>query len=985
MQFITGIRKSNIALLALLLLSFSLTAQTYSIKGKVSDQNGEGLFGANISVANTLIGTYTDEKGNFSLNNLASNEISIHISFVGFEDADISYNHSQAGNKKLTIKLKPNAEAIAQVDVNGTASGQTKAMLDQKLSENIKNIVSSQQIEQFPDLNAAEALQRVTGVTIRRDQGEGRFVQLRGTPPEYTTFNINGEQVPSPEGDVRYVGMDVISSDQIESIEVIKVLTPDLDGDAIAGVVNIKTKKAQSETPQLRLSGAGGYNSLSGKPRYNGQFSFGVRKEKFGFQIDGSYFENRNTSENMEYEYIKGPFWGDTESGKDNYHLMYKEAQLRYYEFTRKRVGLSATLDYRFNEKHQIYISGMYNKFSDEQQRSRKVYDLEDAVNMYNYLYGSVAHDVKYRTKNQLLNTLNLGGEHVFSFLKVDYMLAYSQAKENIPDRLSAQFENPGQALEITMDKDGSGYLKPIFKNPVHDSIAHDYANYEFDGLELREENVIDNNLTAQLNFTIPWKKAEKETGYFKFGAKARLKDKKREITGQSFDDYNFQYNNKNRWDYIYPNTRPRDYLSLTEVSNGHITDNLINQGYVLEQIPDAKKMKDFYNYNAMFFKYGNNADTDTRILTNELDYTAEEQITATYAMARKDIGKWMLQGGVRFENTTVNYQGKEVVENTRGYLDTTITNTDTRSHNFILPQFNLKYAPNNSTNFRFGYTHSFVRPNFSDVLPIREVDDDGNISFGNPSLKYPKARNIDLMVEKYLNNNGILSLGLYYKEITDFIANYTIYAHEDTIANSGVDRIKTAWNGDVANVYGAEIQAQFKFTFLPGFLSNFGLYSTYAYTQSSGYIFERPPANYSDLVFKKDWDNNIILFYASSGKELNLEGDLEEIDLPGQATHSGNVALFYDNHKLYLKLTANYHDNFLVELGADKDLDEYTAAAWHLDFNGFYRFNDHFKVFADVVNILNTPEISYLGQSDHIMKEEYYSWWARVGVKLSF
>lgn len=954
-----------------------------SISGKVLDENGEPLFNANVLIKNTVNGTNTNFKGEFSLDNIATSQFELLVTFIGYQQYLIPCNLNEI-NQPLKIKLTPISQEIEQVNVEGKAQGQTKAMLDQKLAENIKNIVSAEQIEKFPDLNAAEVMQRVTGVTIRRDQGEGRFVQLRGTPPEYTSFNINGEQIPSPEGDVRYVGMDIISSDQIESIEITKVLTPDMDGDAVAGSVNIKTKKAQSETPQLRISGAGGYNSQSGKGRYNAQFSFGIRKEKLGFQIDGSYAENRSTSENMEYEYIKGPFWGDTTSGRDNYHMMYKEVQMRYYEFTRKRTGLSATLDYNFNPNHMIYITGMYNKFSDDQTRNRMAYDLEDAANFYNYLYGSVETDVKHRTKNQQVNTVNIGAEHTFDFFKLDYQFAFAQAREATPNRITAGFKNPGHALAITLKPQDDGFAIPVFKDSEDNSIAHDYANYEFGGLEFRSDEIIDNNLSGKINFTIPWKTDGKETGYFKFGAKARLKHKTRNVTGQVFDDYNFQTNDRNRWDYIYPNTRPRDILVLTNISNGVLNDNLLNRGYVMEGVPDAQKMRDFYEYNAMFFKY-DQADTKTRELIKALDYTANEQITAAYAMARKDFNRWMIQGGLRFENTQIDYEGKQVIENERSYLDTIISNTDSRSHTFILPQVNLKYSLNNSTNFRLAYTHSFMRPNFSDVLPIREEDDDGNIIDGNPNLTYPLAKNIDFMVEKYLSNNGILSLGLYYKRIDDFIARYTIYAHMDTIANSGVVRFNVPRNGKYADVFGAEIQAQFKFDFLPGFLSNFGVYSTYAYTYSDALINKRPPANYSDLILKKDEKNNIELFYHSTGESISLNGATEHIKLPGQARHSGNLALFYDNHKLYLKLTANYHDNFLVKLGADADLDTYTGEAWHLDFNGYYRINQTINIFADAVNLLNTPETSYIGNTNYILKQEYYSWWARIGVKITY
>jgi outer membrane receptor for ferrienterochelin and colicin len=120
----------------------------------------------------------------------------------------------------LKSQSQGDTSKIAQVEISSRFEEQQKALEFMQRADNILNVISSQQIKLFPDVNAAEAIQRISGITLQRDQGEGRFVQLRGTPPQLTNFNINGEQIPSPEGDVRFVGLDVIAADQIEKIEV---------------------------------------------------------------------------------------------------------------------------------------------------------------------------------------------------------------------------------------------------------------------------------------------------------------------------------------------------------------------------------------------------------------------------------------------------------------------------------------------------------------------------------------------------------------------------------------------------------------------------------------------------------------------------------------------------------------------------------------------------------------------------------------------
>lgn len=961
-------------IIILVLVSFSSIAQ-YTVSGQVLDENGVPLIGANVFIKGTTHGTSTNYDGFYKLEHIKTSSIELNASFLGYDLYAKQMELQQAVNM-VNIKLTSLSQTIDQVVVKAETEGQTKAMISQQKAENIKNVVSAEQIENFPDMNAAEAMQRITGITLKRDQGEGKFIQLRGTPPEFTNFNVNGEQIPSPEGNVRYVGMDIISADQIETIEVTKVLTPDMDGDGIAGSVNIVTKKAKSEDPEIKASIATGYSNLRGTPNYNMQLSYGARKNKLGFQVSGSYYQNEQGSDDLEAKFIKGSFW-DSESqgeGVDNYHVMYQDLQLRYYETLRKRTGLSATLDYEFNKKHNIYLKGMYNQFSDEQTRSRKTYDLEDAADINNYLYGSVKHDVKYRTKDQQVNTLNFGGEDVFKFLKIDYELAYAQAKENTPDQIETQFSNVGHALVVRLDRDGTTFPKPIFDDPEDDSIASDYKNFEFDGLKFTECTVNDENYTAKLNLKIPIKTAVLPgEGYIKFGGKARQKNKSRDEEVKSYSSYD------NTWiSSIYPTSRPRQTLTLTDISSGVKTTNLLKQGYVVEQIPDPQKMRDFYNYNAFLFYYGDQYDTESRDESLVADYEATELITAFYAMVHYDYAKFTIVGGVRFENTAVDYTVDTVIKNSRNYFDTSYVVSNSQKHNFILPNFQIKYTPADRLNIRAAYTSSFARPNFEDVLPTREGDRD-DIKYGNPDLEYPLSKNIDLMAEKYLNHDGLLSAGLYYKNIDNFIIPYRIHAYDKAVG-SHVD-VEIPINGKKADVFGIELQAQFKFKFLeetslPLFLSNMGIYSNYAFTYSDAIMYKRLPANYSaDTI---DMSNGGI-------NDFFNKDDVEHINLPGQTKHSVNLALFYEGKKFYAKLSANYHDKYLNQAGNDADLDEYVDKAWHLDFTTSYTINKTIKCFVDVMNILDTPKTMYLGSSNYLQQQEYYSWWGRVGIKFNY
>lgn len=966
--FISTTNMNRHTYLLLLLICYPLlnclgqNAPSFTLYGTVIDnQTKEPLMGASVKLDTFSLGANTRLDGTFIIKKIPQNRVKITVSYIGYQTVEVLHDFSTNTTDNKVIALFQEDVDMEEVIIEAQAKGQVGAFLAQKNAINIKNILSAEQIQAFPDLNAAEALQRIPGITLQRDQGQGRFVQLRGTPPELTNFNVNGEQIPSPEGGVRYVGLDIIAADQIETIEVTKVLTPDMDADGIGGNVNIITKTAEGETPDIRATFAAGYNHLRGTPNYQLQFTYGQRYDKFGFNINASYFENNQGADNLEYDYVKGPFFGSQNLGVDNFLIQYREFQLRHYDLTRTRIGVSPSWDYRFNKNSFIYVRGFYNRFTDDETRRRLIYDLEDALSEIYYLYGGVERDTRQRTEIQDLATLNIGGEHVVNGIAFDYMFQYAYAQERIPDLAEVRFDSPGQA--ITIDFDLSDPLYPVagFPRPSDSVNAFNFIGYEMDELIFEESLVTDENLAGRLNIQIPYQFAEDHKGFFKFGGKIRTKDKERDIKNQTFGAY-FTTSN------IYPGEGPE--LNLTTVDNGFYEGDLLAQGYEISAIPNMELTREFYEANPQFFIFDRSA---TRIQSFAEDYRAREEIYAAYGMFRHDWRRLTLLGGLRYERTDIDYEGT-IVRTNRGRFESSEPLTDRRTHEFFLPQLQLRYAINNKTNVKAAVTQTYARPNFEDVLPYREQDLD-EVRFGNPDLAFPKSLNIDLLGEHYIRG-GIFSGGLFYKNIDDFIFYFTRFAHEGDPRDYGLVEITKAINGIDATVYRAEVQAQFNFTFLRGFWKNFGLYTNYTFTESEAFVNQRFPANYSDAVVIFG-DDDLSLFSSDS--------EIETISLPGQAKHAANIALTYTGSKLFGRLVANYNDAFLFRLGADEDLDEYYDEAWRLDLTLNYRITPNITAFTDFLNLTNAPLRFFLGTEDRIKQQEFYSWTGRLGIKLNF
>ncbi|NJM16901.1 MAG: TonB-dependent receptor plug domain-containing protein [Bacteroidales bacterium] len=537
----------------------------------------------------------------------------------------------------------------------GQTEGTVKAKLIEKTSINVKNVVSYEEIEGYPDANAAEVLQRVPGITLQRDQGEGRYVQLRGTAPELTNFSVNGEQIPSPEGSHRYVGLDIISADQIEYIEVSKVLTPDMDADGIGGNINIITKKATKDEPVTNISIAGGYNQLANTfDNFQGNFSQSLRHKKLGTSINASYYRNNSVSQNMEFTYHKLPYQDSAYQARgNNYHIAYDEFQLRHYTVSRQRIGLSGTLDYKLFEKTTVYANGMFNSFNDRETRRRVLYEMEDPGNFNYYNYGGIERDVKARTKHQSLTTMNLGAEHDMSFLKIDAEVSYAIAREKQPDRIELGFENHGQTIPLIVNDDDKDYPRIKFPSDSALKNATDFETYEFNGLQLSNINTLDENKTYKVNFTIPLG-TDKNIGNIKFGAKYREKHKTQDDKSQVYSDYYYDDTwARRRWYTAADFDGPA--INATSFSNGFSENNLMGKHYVVDYVPDPSLFLDFYENHAHQFYL---TYEDTKYQTYGDDYKAWEKIFAYYAMVNLNVGKFNIIGGARFTLTNAKYQG---------------------------------------------------------------------------------------------------------------------------------------------------------------------------------------------------------------------------------------------------------------------------------------------------------------------------------------
>lgn len=902
--------ETNLQKIILLVITLVMAVNAYSqnsgiVEGVVIDiTTAEFLPGAHVALKEKGLRATTDERGRFYFADVPVGTYTLTATYLGLKDFSIQISVTTPGERVVQeVLMESEFESLDEVVVSGNRFGQAKALNTQKESENIKNVVSEEQIERFPDLNTAEVLQRVPGVTIQRSNGEGRFVQLRGTSPNLTNVMVNGQQLAVSNGSQRVVELDVISAGQLAGIEVTKVVTPDMDGNAVGGAVNLRTRSAfEYNEPQFGIVIGSGKNSqaddlgLRGDLTYSNRFG---KKDNIGISLSANFTRTvRETNSNESR-------WGDEEALDGTpLPLNWREITLRESQNTRDRLGLSGQFEFKFNENSRIYASAMFSKRWDLQTRN----DLRARFNRGDYVSATEAQGTRFiramqdREEQQVVSSYDIGGEHRLNKLKIDYKLSFSQASTKKPfGQIVPEFQARGIDVEL-FDVDSK---TPNF-SVTNGVDIFDGDIYRFDVTDFKIEDTNNDIFTANLNFALPMNLGE-GTGELKFGGR-------------------FRSNNKDRGD-----TRARWFwegdedLLLTPFLSNRTINNF--QGvYDFGRAIDAGRFRNFFL---------NNQNPNGFVLEDRPDvnfgepYDASENITGIYVMGTQTFGNLLILGGVRAEFMNTDYTGTRLLLDDRVFVSAEEENVQ-RDFTNIFPNLQFRYRLSDDTNIRLAYSKGIAQPNFFDLVPYSIIDiDEREIERGNGNLDLTTSNNYDLLGEHFFQGIGIISGGLFLKDINNFV--FTSVGVVEGGEFDGFD-FEEPVNGGGAQLFGAEISWQQQFTFLPGFLNGFGIFANYTYTTS----------------------NNI---------DIGTDTQREDLDvLPQQVAHSGNFALTYEKYGFNTRLAANFTGKFIDEVGQTVDRDEWRDGYTQWDFSLSKRFWKNYDLYFEWVNIFNEEPYDYFG-----------------------
>jgi len=956
------------------------------LNGHVVSKEGV-LPGVVVQIVGTSVGTNTDSTGTFSLIPSTDGKLELKFTSIGYKPYSMSLQvRKQVVNDLGIITLEDDSHLRKEVQVKGSykRGSDMDALHITKASDKIVTVISAQTMQQLPDKNVAEAVQRVAGVKMERNKGEGSNVSLRGTPGDWTATLINGDRLPTAdeENPSRTFEFQVFPSNLVDYIFVTRSITPDIEADNIGGAVNFQTV-GPAEKRTLKFNLGSGSNIISGKPLVDVNMIIGdiSKNKKFSYSLGASYYLRPYGADAMQIIY------------GSNYNHSINKLQLKDYWGNRSTIGLNIATQYEFNKKFKVGMHVMHGRMDDNKYQFRKDYNWSDGSGQRVRLIGT----------HGILERRMYGGDITANY-QVNEKLSFDAKYAGYSNSFSyGAFPGPKGA-------EGNGYTYYDFISPLlhfTDEVETDfYGNLpdpnnkdryyykligaddpygtgeDYKHIKPRVDTLLDGNSFSfysgysetnktierdPITFQLNGKYVYNDKVKFKAGIKYRSKEGSRSI---SFYEWKQETANPRIPTDPIPLTRyelqdaPRNNSFLSELSDVYANNFFPfltpkQMGTLFTQLGDTIFTRRMDKYNQEFMYWVGSK------------YEYKEHTTSAYAMADVQLGdKWKLTGGVRMENTILYEQADtldtipqiRIIGGTGNLYYEPVSRSIQRSYLQILPSINAEWEIDEHNVLRMALSKTMHRPNFEETKPGAGVIKYENleITFGTPQLQPTKSYNADITFQKYIGKRDLITFGGYYKHVVDHIFT-KISADTDPLTGIFIKKYENAGTSFIVGFEGAVDK---HLDFLPGIWSGLGLSANVTYSYSQMQVPGRPTSQ----------------------------------ALTEQTPLIYNVSMYYEQGRVNTKLALNYTGSYLMALnlaavGAigtsqrellhkDTDYDLFRGEMYSLDYQMSVKVNQHFQVYGEASNLLNAPYITYIGKSWRPKRIEYYQPRFQIGMK---
>ena len=954
-----------------------------AISGTILDKTtGEKLLFANVQLEGTSYGGSTDDKGKFMLPQIPAGDYTVIASYIGYLEQTASVTVVGGKTSEVNIELDYAAIIGEEVIVSAQASGQMAAINEQLASNTIKNVVSSDRIQDVPDVNAAESVARLPGLSLIRSGGEGQKVAIRGISPQYNVTMVNGVRMQSTDRNNRSVDLNMIAPNILSGIEVTKALTADMDADAVGGTVNLKIAGA-ADSLRGNFAVQAGYGSLAntyGNYRVNGLVSNRFFGGNLGVQVSG-YLDNFNrNSDVLSVGYALNEE-AVLEEGFIPIDLNRVSITDRVTE--RQRLGGGLVLDYQFSNGSLLMNNFVSNLSQDQIEQ-------QNSLGLIGNQWSGYAAD------RELSNTVvsnALQGEFDFSFFSMDFSVSNS---------VSRQY-NPGDLrMNIGIAQNESGFTTPSLDDPLKATpgellnaaqILDDVNAKRVTRFFTLERDVVETAQAAVVNFNVPLNLSKGITGNLKLGGKIIRESRENDET-QNFSqpDRNFIGEQFVR--------ALKDSL-WTDLGLSNLDQNLGIRAFLFEDpnydidefLSGEEGVNEFF-YKADISKM-NRYETlakENGFYPNDVkesfqyDYDYERNLSAFYAMAELNLGKYVtLFPGIRYENFNFNYNSfftERFGPNPEDFRNDGLRDDNIDGKNWF-PQMHIRVKPMDWLDVRLASTRSIIYPDYRAISPYIYYDSFGGptLELGNTQLQPALSQNYDIYASIYKNKIGLFTAGFFYKEIDQLIVSSSFRSRDSESINERFDLTQTqqttisTWiNLDATSyVRGFELDWQTHFYYLPSFLKGIVLSVNYTHINSQ-----------TSYPFQTSVKNGTGPFAQTVFVDSTRVGRM-----PNQPDDVFNLTIGYDIGGFSARLSFVYQDNVLTGINRTFDeLDSYTDAYQRWDFTAYQQLpwlKRRLQLYLNANNITNAPDRAFTSELEKLSSLEYYGRTMDIGLRYKF
>ena len=820
---------------------------------------------------------------------------------------------------------KSQADAIV---VTGFRLSEQKSIETKRDAFNVVDAVSADDIGRLPDQNTAAALRRIPGVSVQEDQGEPRFPVLRGLPSTYNRTQINGSIIASVDNGGRTVPLDIVPSTLASSLEVYKTITPDMDPNAIGGTINIVTKSAFSEDGFfLDATGALTDYEQSGRIRgeklsWRANATAGTRfgpDGQFGIVASASYqirdsdipqVETANPSY-REYTAAGAPVNLDDPAG--NGFVVPVQRRLFLYNNIRERLGGALSLEWQANPELYMRLFGTYNRMEDDEQRHEN--RLQQSGNVTNQTPTTGTFDTgrnivglgRFQINRTIWNSqFNLKWEPADNF-KLDVDAIYSGAELDNPESTEA-FQTANSAT-FGFNYDASDFFFQF--NPLNPAAIADPANYAFANRgELQRSSTEDvYEARTALTYSSDYDAGEVSV---KVGGLYRQTDRDND---QDFTSFTL------------PGGSGLSY-TLADAFDRRPVD--IVGGYAFDLVVDSDAANAFFNANRASFTGNPNNITS--------DFTVTEKIYGGFFQVSGTLGNIQATGGFRYERTDV---GTTAVRIVNGEITPA---GQAGGYDSYLPSVHLRWNAATNLVLRAAYTNTIGRPDFNDITARESISFSSGglptLSRGNPDLKPRRSEGLDASIE-YYPPGGLISLGVFYKDIKDEIFSVTNIETLDLDVGRGPEQVEVSEprNAQSASIFGIEAAIQQSFTFLPAPFDGFGVNLNGTYIDSDLEVLTATGPRQRGFFLQPEW--------------------------------TANASLFYEKGPFQIRVAYNYLGGFLENInGSIPSADQFWKERGQLDAQVRLRLSDTIEIFAEGENLTDAGRRELTGPNRDLLQE---------------